>query len=119
MAPEPGMPARVWLDASMTQCGLAMTRSLGDHLLEDAGVVPTPEMTRYDVAANDKFFILATDGLWEFVSSQEAVDLVVAELAAGETADGASRALIQLAAMRWKANEGDYRDDTTVIVAML
>ena len=40
LAPEPGMPARVWLDASMTQCGLAMTRSLGDHLLEDAGVVP-------------------------------------------------------------------------------
>lgn len=38
-APAPGLSARVWLDRSCTQIGLAMSRSIGDHAVTPVGVI--------------------------------------------------------------------------------
>ncbi len=76
LPPEPGLSARVWLDPGMTQAGLAMARSIGDHAVKAIGVIAEPEITEYDILPEDKFIILASDGVWEFLSSQDAVDIV-------------------------------------------
>mmetsp|Transcript_43267 Transcript_43267/g.63466 ORF Transcript_43267/g.63466 Transcript_43267/m.63466 type:complete len:489 (+) Transcript_43267:202-1668(+) len=115
--PEPGLSARVWLDAEMTQIGLAMARSLGDRAVKDIGVIPEPEVRQRDIQPEDQFMILATDGVWEFVDSQEAVNIVAKHLRNGATA--ACQKLIETAAERWRYNEGDYRDDITAIVAKI
>merc|ERR1719265_1640938 len=51
---EWGGPARVWLDANMTLPGLAMARSIGDHLVGGKGVIAKPEVKEVDIdpAAN-------------------------------------------------------------------
>ena len=41
---EWGGPARVWIDAEMTLPGLAMARSIGDHLVKTVGVIADPEV---------------------------------------------------------------------------
>ena len=46
---EWGGPARVWLDANMTLPGLAMGRSIGDHLVKSVGVIAEPVVTTFDV----------------------------------------------------------------------
>ena len=56
--------------------GLAMTRSFGDYFGSIAGVIAEPEVTEYFLKEEDKFMILASDGLFEFMSSQEVVDIV-------------------------------------------
>jgi len=112
--PEPGLSARVWLDPEMTQIGLAMSRSIGDHAVKHIGVIPEPEVQIFDIAPEDQFFILASDGVWEFIDSQEAVNIVQQHLGQGATL--ACQRLIETAAHRWKLNEGDYRDDITAIV---
>ena len=76
--PEPGLSARVWLDPEFRQIGLAMGRSIGDHALKDVGVIAEPVVTTYDVTPEDDFLVLATDGVWEFLSSQQAVAIVAA-----------------------------------------
>lgn len=38
----------------------------------------TPDVTVTEVTPADQLLILATDGVWEFVSNQEAVDIVAA-----------------------------------------
>ncbi len=76
LPPEPGLSARVWLDPAMTQAGLAMARSIGDLAVKPIGVIAEPEITEYDIASEDRFIILASDGVWEFLSSQDAVDIV-------------------------------------------
>ncbi|CAM9985015.1 unnamed protein product, partial [Hapterophycus canaliculatus] len=81
--PEPGLSSRVWLDAAMTQIGLAMARSIGDHAVKSIGVVADPEVTTHTIEAGDKFIVLASDGVWEFISSQEAVDIVNVSLEEG------------------------------------
>lgn len=115
--PEPGLSARVWLNADCTQIGLAMARSIGDHAVKGVGVIAEPVVTFHNVTKDDEFVIFATDGVWEFVSSQEAVDVVAENLHRGATR--ACQALIETAAAKWHEEEGDYRDDITALVVRL
>ena len=118
-----GLSARVYLDPEFRRIGLAMSRSLGDYAVKAVGVVAEPEIMTYDVEDNNKFMILASDGVWEFISSQEAVDMVHNvlssdnERAVGESATyNACQVLIEEAQRRWEEEEGDYRDDITAII---
>ena len=40
------------------------------------GVTSEPECTVKELTPVDKFMILASDGVWEFIESQDAVDIV-------------------------------------------
>eukprot|EP00752_Nemacystus_decipiens_P010104 g9005.t1 len=115
--PEPGLSSRVWLDAAMTQVGLAMARSIGDNAVKSIGVVAEPEVTTHTIEGKDKFIVLASDGVWEFISSQEAVDIVGRSLEEGTMK--ATQDLIEAAATKWREVEGDYRDDITAVVISL
>ena len=107
---QPIGPERVWTAAGAGP-GLAMTRSLGDRVAHTVGVVAEPELTRYTLRPEDKFLIIATDGLWDMLSSQAAVELVGAAVDSGMT-DRCCTQLIQAATAR----AGDCVDDTSVIV---
>ena len=50
--------------------GTAFTRSIGDAIAERIGVIPTPEVMVHKLSEADQFIILASDGVWEFLSSQ-------------------------------------------------
>mmetsp|Transcript_24374 Transcript_24374/g.62871 ORF Transcript_24374/g.62871 Transcript_24374/m.62871 type:complete len:80 (+) Transcript_24374:964-1203(+) len=56
--------------------GLAMSRSIGDHVATPIGVVADPELTSHELTPSDEFLILASDGVWEFIDSQTAIDIV-------------------------------------------
>ena len=115
--PEPGLSSRVWLDAEWSQIGLAMARSIGDYAVKQVGVIAEPVVSFHDLRENDSFFILATDGVWEFISSAEAVKIVSEHLHKGATK--ACQVLIETAAAKWHDEEGDYRDDITALVVRL
>ncbi len=115
-APEPGLSARVYLDENFTMIGLAMARSLGDFAVKSIGVIAEPEIMQFEVDQNDQFMIMASDGVWEFIGSQEAVDIIQEKFAAGANCRQACQELIEQASQRWAEEEGDYRDDITCIV---
>ena len=56
--------------------GLAMSRSIGDSIAGKIGVIPDPVITEHRITKEDKFIIIASDGLWEFLSSQACVETV-------------------------------------------
>jgi serine/threonine protein phosphatase PrpC len=114
---EVGLSARVWLDKENTMIGLGMSRSIGDYAVKPVGVIPEPDVGQYDITSDHKFMILASDGVWEFICSQEAVDLVNEKINLG--ADVACEYLIHQAAERWYEEEGDYRDDITAMIIIL
>ena len=62
---------------------------------------------------------MASDGVWEFISSSEAVYLVQDCFDKDMGADEACKVLIKKAMDKWKEKEGDYRDDITAIVVNL
>jgi len=117
-SPGPGLSARVWLDQSYTQIGLAMARSLGDHAVSPVGVIADPIVTTHEIGNDDDFMILASDGVWEFIDSEKAVQIVNENLLE-RGATKACQALIETAAAEWHREEGEYRDDITAIVVRL
>lgn len=80
--------------------GLAMSRSLGDMVAHSVGVSSDPEITRHKITEDDKFMILASDGLWEFVSSEEAVRVATRHWH-DDNPQTACEELTQLAVQRW------------------
>lgn len=104
-------PFRVWL-GHMDVPGLAMSRSLGDTVAHSAGVISDPEFTERKLDATDKYLVCASDGLWEFMTDQEVIDICSAQDDTRRTVD----LLIMEANARWMKEE-QVIDDTTVIVA--
>merc|ERR1712194_425162 len=107
-------PPRVWL-GHMDVPGLAMSRSLGDVVAHTAGVISEPEFTEFELdPETDRFLVVATDGLWEFVTNEETVEIVEGQVGPAQAVD----ILVTEAGTRWMAEE-QVIDDTTVIVANL
>ena len=63
-----GAVKRVWLPEKDTP-GLAMSRSFGDAIGATVGVIAEPTVTKWQLTPDHRFAILATDGVWEFISS--------------------------------------------------
>jgi len=127
--PQHGVePARVYRDLGQRSSGpgLAMSRCLGDLDDADAGIVPTPDVRYYELSPQvprdgqrDLFLVLASDGVWEHLSDEEVVRLVSRFHASGQPASVACTNLMASAAMCWRREEGNYRDDITALVAYL
>ena len=49
-----------------------MSRSLGDGLAHTIGVSWEPEVKQLVLEPSDKFIVIASDGVWEFISNEEA-----------------------------------------------
>ena len=109
-----GDPPRIWA-ADGRYPGTAFTRSIGDHIAEGLGVFATPEILTFELDNTHEFIVVASDGVWEFIASDEACRIVEKHKNATE----ACSALVVEAAVRWKRYEGAYRDDITAIVAFL
>lgn len=106
-------PKRIWLKNSDIP-GLAMSRSFGDEIGHTVGIIPTPEVREYKLEGNEKFMIIASDGVWEFISSQQCVDIIKEYYMKGD-AEGGVDAIVKEAVKRWR-NEEETIDDITAIV---
>ena len=52
--------------------GLAMSRSIGDKIAHSVGVSDIPEILEFDLdIIKPKAFIVASDGIWEFLSNED------------------------------------------------
>ena len=47
-----------------------MSRSLGDQIAHTVGVSSLPEVSESYIDKDDKFAVIATDGVWEFLTNQ-------------------------------------------------
>jgi len=110
-----GGPERVWL-ADRRLPGLALSRAFGDGVAKSVGVTSTPDVSHLRLTPADAFLILASDGVWDWVPSSEAVRFVAARRAAKESPQTVAEALVRLAARRWAVRDAVTDDVTAVIV---
>ncbi|GAB4815279.1 hypothetical protein N2152v2_002325 [Parachlorella kessleri] len=137
---NPTGPFRV-VPPGRSSAGLSVARAFGDLQLAPYGVIPVPEFATYSrgtsataehalnkgaaaaamstVAAPQcpaEVLVVATDGLWEMVCNEEAVELAV--MAGGP--EEAAQQLVAVAKQRWaEMSCGRHQDDITVAVAYL
>ena len=115
-------PLRVWEKGSEGP-GLAMTRSLGDKVGTKIGVICTPEVFKYNIKDEDRAFIIASDGLWEYMPNQEvteAVKEIILDMRENNevSADIIANELFKQAVIRWRQKEPGM-DDITIICVLL
>jgi serine/threonine protein phosphatase PrpC len=108
-------PLRVWLPDDWIP-GLAMTRSIGDTILTEFGVTPEPEVTVTGLGPLDSFIVLASDGVWEFMNSDEVAIFVWKERNSGTTPSVAASRLVSEAVRRWGQHEVMVDDITAVVL---
>jgi protein phosphatase 1G len=69
--------------------GLNLSRAIGDHAYkktaklpaEEQAITALPDIRTLTLEDDDEFMIIACDGIWNFMSSQDAVDYVRQRLA--------------------------------------
>eukprot|EP00746_Dinoflagellata_sp_MGD_P022839 gnl/MRDRNA2_/MRDRNA2_153461_c0_seq1.p1 gnl/MRDRNA2_/MRDRNA2_153461_c0~~gnl/MRDRNA2_/MRDRNA2_153461_c0_seq1.p1 ORF type:complete len:338 (+),score=55.90 gnl/MRDRNA2_/MRDRNA2_153461_c0_seq1:72-1016(+) len=98
--------------------GLAMSRALGDVMGATAGISCEPDVKTYPITPRSRWVIVCSDGVWEFLSSQEAVDIVSSY--SRHDAHSAAETLAKQAWDKWIAVGGGLVvDDITVLVVWL
>ncbi|CAL0305760.1 unnamed protein product [Lupinus luteus] len=108
---------------------LAMSRSIGDRYLKP-WIIPEPEVTFLPRAKNDECLILASDGLWDVMTNEEACDIARRRIllwhkkngsalpsVRGEEIDPAAQAAAEYLSNR--ALQKGSKDNITVIVVDL
>jgi serine/threonine protein phosphatase PrpC len=65
----------VWLkDEEMP--GLAMSRSFGDRVAHSVGVSHEAEVEEFTLSLQDKFVVIASDGVWEFLTNEDVAHII-------------------------------------------
>ena len=107
-------PPRVWLKYEDVP-GLAMSRSFGDEIAASVGTISEPEIEEYDITNDDKFIIIASDGIWEFISSQECVNFIK-DFYLKKDLKGCLKFLLNESSKRWIKEEEVIDDITAVLI---
>jgi len=107
-------PPRLWVPCTGYP-GTAFTRSLGDSLAETIGVYAEPELLRREISNEDDFAVICSDGVTEFISSQEVVDMVIKHAGPERDPIKAARAIADESVKLWLESD-DHTDDITIII---
>ena len=107
-------PYRVWAKEGGYP-GLAMSRSIGDLVGKGLGVIPNPGILEFDLNKNAKFIVVASDGIWEFLSNENVRD-IGKKYYKENNPNGFCHEIVKCSYKLWK-NNGIVVDDITAIAA--
>ena len=95
-----------------------MTRSFGDEVASRVGVTAEPEILELDLCKDDKFIVIASDGVWEFLSNDD-IAKIVKPFFEAKNAEKAAEAVVKESYLRWKREEEGIVDDITCVIVFL
>jgi len=107
---ENDVPHRVFVRGGDVP-GLAMSRAVGDLIAHSVGVIHEPGITRAKL--EDHFVLCCSDGVWEFIESEEATEMV--SKVGRQNVSAAMEALTKESRKRWISEEETITDDISAI----
>lgn len=111
-----GGPIRIWVKDEKYP-GIAISRTLGDDVAHSVGVSCIPDIITKDITGEMCFLVVASDGVWEFLSNDKVKDIVLQYYYRNDP-KGAATQVVREASKLWK-EEGCAMDDITCIVYFL
>lgn len=76
------------------------------------------EILELDLGKDDKFIVLASDGVWEFLQNED-IAAIVKPFFDTKNAEKAAEAVVRESYLRWKREEEGIVDDITCIIIFL
>jgi len=108
-----GTMPRLWFKDAQNP-GTAFTRSIGDSRGEKIGVIAEPECISVEITKDDRILVIASDGVFEFLTNQEVIDIC----AKFDDPCHACEDILAASYKKWLQYE-NRTDDITVIVIYL
>lgn len=97
--------------------GLAVSRSIGDGSRKggkyDGHIIATPEYAKIKLTPDNKFFIIASDGLWDVMNNNSAINMVKKQMQKTDDLGAIAQSLLN------KAKKRGSLDNITVSVVKL
>ena len=112
-------PYRVWDKTQDKGPGLAMSRSIGDGQAKTLGVLAEPDIFEYTLNEGDKFIICASDGIWEYLSNDDAMNIVKEVYEREGKAEEACEVLVRKASLEWQNENSKTMDDISCAILFL
>lgn len=116
-------PERIWYNDEGP--GITSTRMLGYNKF---GIIAEPEIVSFEVRGQDKFFVLASDGIWDVLGSKDVVDFINRS----DERKNTSEDIVNRAKKIWENEYGDHElrfvgddvnrraaDDVSVVIVYL
>ena len=107
-------PYRVWAEGE-DYPGLAMSRSIGDMDAKKCGVIPNPQIVEYIIDQYTKYMIVASDGIWEFISNEQVMKFCNKFYLRNDPV-GLCQELSQKSISLWEKNDCAIDDITVAVV---
>jgi len=108
------LPFRVW-KKGCDYPGLAVSRSLGDKIAEEIGVISEPEIIEIDINKNSKYIIMGSDGIFEYLTNNDVVEISKKYLN-NDNLQKACVAVVEKATKLFKEKENRVDDITINII---
>src|SRR3989344_1225351 len=67
--------------------GLMPTRTIGDEYFKDIGIIATPQTDDYQLTSQDRWIVAGSDGLFDELTNEEIVRLLLASTTAKQAAE--------------------------------
>jgi serine/threonine protein phosphatase PrpC len=103
--------------------GLAVSRAFGDAVAHTCGVITVPEVRVRSIQPVDRWFMIASDGVWDVMSLADVGDTIERVAAKGPKGAwspvAASKAIVSIARQRWRLSPqamGRIDDITALVV---
>ena len=109
-------PNRVYAK-NKTYPGLSLSRSIGDLIGEEIGIISEPDIVIKEIDSTCKYLILGSDGLWDVIKPYDAIRIVNPYFNKKDP-EGACKALLKRASKNWE-KDGSDRDDITIIIVFI
>ena len=93
--------------------GISLSRTLGDLMAKECGVIREPQITEYKLNHNTKYLLIYSDGVWKYLTNQDIRDLGNQYFKKGEIGPHCSN-LVKKAVQEWE-NAEIIRDDITIV----
>ena len=74
-----------------------------------------PEVMRFDLNSDHKFIVIASDGVWEFLSNEE-IGQIVWPFFLQNSPEQAGNAIVKAAAQKWRENDNSIDDITCITI---
>ena len=112
-------PYRVWDKTQDKGPGLAMSRSIGDGQAKNLGVLAEPDIFEYTLNEGDKFIVCASDGIWEYLSNDNVMNIIKDIYENEGKAEDACDLLVKKASEEWKKENNNTMDDISCAILFL
>ena len=94
--------------------GLAMTRSIGDHIARNIGVICEPDVDIWEIKQKQSVLLIGSDGIFEYMNINEISNIIYKNLYLPP--DTIASIIVDEAIERWKEKQEGVDDCTCIIV---